>query len=44
MGDYVDVMLVGAGIAGICAVSYLQPRCPHTTYALHERSVSLGVR
>src|SRR5215470_5138962 len=41
--EYVDVLIVGAGLSGIGAACHLQKRCPDRTYAIVEaRAVSGG--
>ena len=40
--EHVNVLVVGAGISGICAGYYLQDRCPGKTYAILEARGSLG--
>lgn len=40
--DYVDVLIVGAGVSGIAAAHYLQERCPSKTYAILEARSAMG--
>lgn len=40
--EHVDVLIVGAGISGICTAYYLQTRCPHKTFALLEGREAIG--
>ncbi len=40
--EHVDVLIVGAGLSGICAGYYLQTRCPNRTYAILEARDSSG--
>lgn len=40
--EYVDVLVVGAGLSGVCAGYYLQKHCPQKTYALVEARDSIG--
>ena len=42
MTDFVDVVIVGAGISGISAAWHLQDRCPDKSYAVLERRENLG--
>jgi cation diffusion facilitator CzcD-associated flavoprotein CzcO len=39
---HVDVLIIGAGLSGICAGHYLQERCPDKTFAILEGRDSLG--
>jgi len=41
-GEHVDVLIVGAGIAGIRAACHLQDRCPGKTWAILEARDALG--
>jgi monooxygenase len=38
----VDVLIVGAGLSGICAAYHLQASCPGKSYALLEARASIG--
>ena len=40
--DYVDVLIVGAGLSGIGAACHLERRCPGKTYTLLEARDSIG--
>ena len=40
--DHVDVLIVGAGLAGIGAGYHLQAECPQKTYAILEARESIG--
>jgi monooxygenase len=42
MTEFVDVVIVGAGISGISAAWHLQDRCPDKSYAVLERRENLG--
>ena len=42
MTDFVDVVIVGAGISGISAAWHLQDRCPNKSYVVLERRENLG--
>jgi monooxygenase len=42
MTEYLDVVIVGAGISGISAAWHLQDRCPRKSYAILERRGDLG--
>src|SRR5262245_27146602 len=40
--SHVDVLVVGAGISGICAGYHLQKSCPDRTYAILEQRQAIG--
>jgi monooxygenase len=40
--EHLDVLIVGAGIAGIGAAHHLQERCPEKTYAIFEARGDIG--
>jgi monooxygenase len=40
--EHLDVLIVGAGIAGICVAYYLRTRCPQKRFALFEGRESIG--
>ncbi|MCU0491748.1 MAG: NAD(P)/FAD-dependent oxidoreductase [Chloroflexaceae bacterium] len=40
--EHVDVLIVGAGLSGICAAYYVQKECPGKRYAILEGRESLG--
>jgi monooxygenase len=40
--EHVDVLVVGAGISGICAGYHLQDKCPGKSYAILEARGSIG--
>src|ERR1700704_3403030 len=42
MTEFVDVVIVGAGISGISAAWHLQDRCPNKSYLILERRENLG--
>ena len=42
MSEFVDVVIVGAGIAGISAAWHLQERCPGKSYAILEGRADMG--
>ena len=42
MTEFVDVVIVGAGISGISAAWHLQDRCPDKSYMILERRENLG--
>jgi monooxygenase len=40
--EHVDVVIVGAGLSGVCAGYHLQASCPGKTYAILEGRESIG--
>jgi cation diffusion facilitator CzcD-associated flavoprotein CzcO len=40
--EHLDVLVVGAGISGICAGYHLQASCPDRTYAILEARAEIG--
>ena len=42
MSEYVDVLIVGAGISGIAAAYYLQRRCPKKSWTIVEGRDAIG--
>ncbi len=42
MAEYVDVLIVGAGISGIAAAYYVGKRCPGLSWAIVEGRASMG--
>ena len=42
MPEYVDVLIVGAGISGIAAAYYLGERCPHLSWTIVEGRAAIG--
>src|SRR6478609_3782178 len=40
--EHFDVLMVGAGISGICGGYYLQKECPSKSYAILEGRAALG--
>ena len=41
-GEHLDVLIVGAGLSGICAAHHLRTACPGRTFALLERRERIG--
>ncbi|TXD33899.1 NAD(P)/FAD-dependent oxidoreductase [Lujinxingia vulgaris] len=42
MPTHLDVLIIGAGLSGICAGHYLQKECPQKSFAILEGRASLG--
>jgi monooxygenase len=42
MTEHLDVVIVGAGIAGVSAAWHLQERCPSKSYAVLEKRATVG--
>ena len=42
MSEYVDVLIVGAGISGIAAAYYLGERCPNLSWTIVEGRAAIG--
>ena len=42
MSEYVDVLIVGAGLSGIAAAYYLRQRCPRLSWTIIEARDSIG--
>ncbi len=40
--EHLDVLIVGAGISGICTAYYLQTRCPQKRFVLLEGRAAIG--
>src|SRR5918999_4893421 len=41
-GEHLDVIVVGAGISGVCAGYHLQDKCPGKSYAILEARDAIG--
>ncbi|HZT67505.1 MAG TPA: NAD(P)/FAD-dependent oxidoreductase [Acidimicrobiales bacterium] len=41
-GEHLDVLIVGAGLSGVCAGHYVQSKCPWASYAIFEAGDSIG--
>ena len=42
MTSYIDVAVIGAGISGISAASYLRKKCPNKNFTIFEKRDSIG--
>lgn len=40
--EHLDVLVIGAGLSGVCAGHYLQANCPWATYSVFEARDALG--
>ncbi|HVU66168.1 MAG TPA: NAD(P)/FAD-dependent oxidoreductase, partial [Ktedonobacteraceae bacterium] len=40
--EHLDVLIVGAGVSGICMACYVQMRCPQKRFALFEGRAASG--
>src|SRR4051812_43924584 len=40
--EYLDVLIVGAGLSGVAAAYHLQRTCPGKTYAILEGRAAMG--
>jgi cation diffusion facilitator CzcD-associated flavoprotein CzcO len=40
--EHLDVLVVGAGLSGVCAGHYVQAECPWATYAIFEARDAIG--
>ena len=42
MKNYIDVAIIGAGISGISAATYLKNKCPNKNFTVFEKRGSIG--
>ena len=42
MKNYIDVAIIGAGISGISAATYLKNKCPNKNFTIFENRGSIG--
>ena len=42
MKNYIDVAIIGAGISGISAATYLKNKCPNKNFTIFEKRGSIG--
>ena len=39
MKNYIDVAIIGAGISGISAATYLKNKCPNKNFTIFEKII-----